>query len=74
MELCTEVFKMICQASGTPDINLFASRISHQLPQYMSWKPKLDPSAEARILFESIGVEPSYRISLLLLRHVFTPL
>ena len=30
--LCTEVFKMICQATRTPDIDLFTSRVSHQLP------------------------------------------
>ena len=37
-KLCTEVFKIICQARETPNIDLFASRISHQLPQYVSWK------------------------------------
>ena len=35
------VFKMNCQAWKTPDLDLFASRISHQLLQHMSWK--LDP-------------------------------
>ena len=34
----TNVLEMICQARGTPDMDLFASWISHQLPQYMSWK------------------------------------
>ena len=37
-KLKTNVLKKICQAGGTPDMDLFASRISHQLPQYMSWK------------------------------------
>ena len=40
-KLCTEVFRMICQGNETPDIELFVSRISQQLPQYISWK--LDP-------------------------------
>ena len=28
-----KIFKKICQARGTSDTGLFASRISHQLPQ-----------------------------------------
>ena len=40
-KLCTEVFRTICQGNETTDIELFVSRISQQLPQYISWK--LDP-------------------------------
>ena len=36
-------FQKICKAFGKPDIDLFASRISHQLPKYMSWRP--DPGS-----------------------------
>ena len=32
-------FKMICKALGSPNIDLFVSRMSHQLPMYISWKP-----------------------------------
>ena len=38
-------FQKICKAFGMPDIDLFASRTSHQLPAYMSWKP--DPGCMA---------------------------
>ena len=37
-KLCPEVFKTLCLARGRPSIDLFASRISHQLPRYFSWK------------------------------------
>ena len=40
-----EVFKTICQKWGTPDIDLFASRLNHKVPKYCSWKP--DPYAFA---------------------------
>lgn len=32
---------MICKALGTPDIDLFASRMSHKLPMHISQKPNL---------------------------------
>lgn len=35
------MFKKICLAQGTPDIDLFASKVSHQISQYTSWI--LDP-------------------------------
>ena len=38
-------FLKICNVFGTPDIDLFASRTSHQLPVYMSWRP--DPGCLA---------------------------
>ena len=40
-----ELFAKICQKLGTPGIDLFASRMSHQLPLYMAWKP--DPGSQA---------------------------
>ena len=41
METVPKVFKKICLSRGTADLDLFASRVSYQMPQYMSWK--LDP-------------------------------
>ena len=39
----------ICKYRGTPEIDL-ASRISHQLPTYISWK--LDPYSQGRDAFQ----------------------
>jgi hypothetical protein len=36
-------FNKICKKFGSPTIDLFASRIAHQLENYVSWKP--DPQA-----------------------------
>ena len=44
-QLCPDKFKEICKVLGTPDIDLFATRLNHQLPRYVAWKP--DPGAEA---------------------------
>ena len=38
---CT--FKSLVRAFGKPDIDLFASRLNHQLPTYVSWLP--DPGS-----------------------------
>ena len=38
-------FKIICKKFGTPLVDLFASRLCHQLPRYMSWRP--DPQSIA---------------------------
>ena len=38
-------FLKICKAFGTPQIDLFASRTSHQLKDYYSWRP--DPHSRA---------------------------
>ena len=43
--LHAEVFDQICRHFGTPDIDLFASRINHKLPRYVAYKP--DPHAQA---------------------------
>ena len=37
------LFQKICEAWGTPEIDLFANRLNAQLPVYGSWKP--DPGA-----------------------------
>ena len=42
---------------GKPDIDLFASRINHQLSNYVSWRP--DPGAKAVDAF-SINWSPTY--------------
>ena len=44
-KLSPEVFAKNCWKLGTPSIDLFASRMSHQLPVYMAWKP--DPGIQA---------------------------
>ena len=38
-----DVFQQISKIWGTPDIDLFVSRLNSQLPKYASWKP--DPGA-----------------------------
>lgn len=43
-EIPEETFKGILKQFGPLDIDLFASRISHKLPRYVSWLP--DPYAE----------------------------
>ena len=50
-----KVFQTICRRWKLPDIDLFASRISHQVPTYisptyMSWK--LDPFSKGRDVFQ----------------------
>ncbi|KAJ8048040.1 hypothetical protein HOLleu_00199 [Holothuria leucospilota] len=40
-----DIFSKICEEYGTPDIDLFASRLNAQLKRYVSWKP--DPGSEA---------------------------
>ena len=43
-KLCPLIFRKICQILGKkPEIDLFASRLSNQLPSYYSWKP--DPNS-----------------------------
>ena len=46
-KLCPLIFSKICQMLGKrPEIDLFASRLSNQLPNYYSWKP--DPNSPGR--------------------------
>lgn len=42
--LCPAVFHKIIERFGTPEIDLFASRLNHKLPRYVSWRP--EPGAE----------------------------
>jgi hypothetical protein len=44
-ELHESNFREICNKYGTPEIELFASRLNHKLDTYMSWRP--DPKAVA---------------------------
>ena len=44
-----KVFQQICQSLGPLQIDLFASRLTKQLPHYYSWRP--DPEAEATDAF-----------------------
>ena len=39
--LCRHVFHNLCLKLGTPTEDLFASRVSHQVAQYVPWKPDL---------------------------------
>ena len=39
------LFKCLCNEFGTPTIDMFASRLNHQLPKFVSWRP--DPEAIA---------------------------
>jgi len=50
-KLCPKIFQLICKARWTPTIDLFASRISHQVPRYMSWKH--DPYSIGRDAFQA---------------------
>ena len=40
-----EIFNKLCLQWGTPNIDLFASRINYRVPIYVSWKP--DPGSIA---------------------------
>ena len=48
-KLTEDMFKQIVTSFGRPDIDLFASRINHQLPNYLSWIP--NPGAQAADAF-----------------------
>lgn len=38
-KLCPHIFRMISCHFGHPDVDLFASRLCHQMKNYLSWKP-----------------------------------
>ena len=40
----------LCQMRGTPEVDLFASRVSHQLLYYISWK--IDLFSQGRDAFQ----------------------
>ena len=44
------VFQNVCESWWSPDIDLFTSRVSHQVPAYVSWK--LDPFSKCRDAFQ----------------------
>ena len=48
--LCPRIFRTICRTLGPLEVDLFASRLTHQLPRFFSWKP--DPLAEAVDAFQ----------------------
>ena len=39
-QLNPKIYKAVCDTFGTPEIDLFASRINSQTEKYVSWKPK----------------------------------
>ena len=41
-KLCPKIFHCLSRRWGRPEVDLFASRISHQLDRYVSWKPDPD--------------------------------
>ena len=44
------IFMKLCQIRRTPEMDLLASRVSHQLSQYISWK--IDPFIQGRDAFQ----------------------
>jgi len=50
-KLDPQLFKEICKRLGNPEIDLFASLATHQIPKYISWKP--DPKAIAVNAFQT---------------------
>ena len=53
-KFCPTVLKQICSHLGKPLLDLFASRLCHQLPQYIVWQP--DPQSVATGLGLTISV------------------
>ena len=45
-KLNSSIFMKLCQIRRTPQMDLFASRVSHQLPQCISWK--INPFRQSR--------------------------
>ena len=45
-----KIFQRICKIRGTPDMDLFASRISCQVPSYFSWR--IDPYSKGQDAFQ----------------------
>ena len=45
-KLLPQVFQKICQIKGKTEVDLFASRLSVQLPRYIAWKP--DPYSQGK--------------------------
>ena len=53
-QLNPTIFMKLCQIRETPEVDLFASRVSHQLPHSISWK--IDPFSQAGMLFGYRGL------------------
>ena len=56
-KLMTDMFEQIVSKFGKSDIVLFASKINHQLSNYIPWRP--NPGAKAIDTF-SINSSPTY--------------
>jgi len=48
--LCPQTFQTIKETFGPLNVDLFASRLTHQMPRFFSWRP--DPLAEAVDAFQ----------------------
>ena len=48
-KLSPQIFRLICTRWGCLEIDLFASRLSHQLPKYYAWRP--NPGSQATDAF-----------------------
>ena len=55
--LSPQVFQQICQVWGRSDMDLFASRLFHQVPAYMAWRP--DPYSQATNALQQKWAHPS---------------
>ena len=52
LKILIQVFQRICQIKGKPEMDLFASRLSAQVPQYLAWKP--DPYSQGTDAMQQI--------------------
>ena len=57
-KLNPQIFHKICSFWGRPDMDLFASRVSHQISAYMSWKPDPDSSGTDALFQDWTGLFP----------------
>ena len=58
METLPKVFQQVCERREMPKIDLFASRLSHQLPQYFAWRP--DPFSQGTDVLQQFGAINSF--------------
>ena len=52
LKILIQVFQRISQIKGKPEMDLFASRLSAQVPQYLAWKP--DPYSQGTDAMQQI--------------------
>ena len=52
-KLAVQVFRELCDRLGTPEVDLFATRLNTQLNRFVAWRP--DPEAEAVDAFACSG-------------------